>query len=96
VRLFYYQLEGLEFGWRKGVKRSRSGYEIPFEDFLLLNAMSDIRDLKIYYDNFIVKSAVEQANDSEHLIGKASMILKVVKQDNGLIKLLFGHSSDGA
>lgn len=85
VRLFYYQLEGIEFGWRMGAKRSRSGLEIPFEDFLLLNAGVDIRDLKIYYMKFIDQKS-KLSLDSF----KAVMLLKIFEN-----RIYFGHSSDG-
>ena len=34
VQLFYVQLDGLETGWRHGVKRSRLEIDIPHYDFL--------------------------------------------------------------
>nr|CAD7415255.1 unnamed protein product [Timema poppensis] len=34
VELFFIQLDGLEIGWRQGVKRSRQEIDIPHEDFL--------------------------------------------------------------
>jgi len=34
VQLFYVQLDGLETGWRYGVKRSRLEINIPHRDFL--------------------------------------------------------------
>jgi hypothetical protein len=88
VRLFYYQLEGLEFGWRRGAKRSRSGLEIPQEDFLLLNAAADMRDLRSYYRDFMHIEA------ADHDFNTGSMLLKVVKAKEQM-KILLGHSSDG-
>ncbi|XP_044737596.1 putative phospholipase B-like lamina ancestor [Chrysoperla carnea] len=46
IRLFYAQLDGLEAGWRYGVKRSRQDIDIPPLDFLWLNVMSDLNELK--------------------------------------------------
>jgi hypothetical protein len=34
VQLFFVQLDGLETGWRHGVKRSRLEIDIPHHDFL--------------------------------------------------------------
>jgi hypothetical protein len=34
VQLFYVQLDGLETGWRHGVKRSGLKIDIPHHDFL--------------------------------------------------------------
>lgn len=53
VFLFYHQLLGVEMGFKKGVKRARRDFEIPFTDFLLLNSRVDIEDLKIYWVNRI-------------------------------------------
>lgn len=46
IRLFYAQIDGLMIGWNYAVKRSRQDYEIPSEDFLWLNIISDLNDLK--------------------------------------------------
>ncbi|XP_063216558.1 putative phospholipase B-like lamina ancestor [Bacillus rossius redtenbacheri] len=46
VELFYTQLDGLEVGWREGVERSRQSIELPHDDFLWMNAMSDVLDLE--------------------------------------------------
>ncbi|KAI5716054.1 hypothetical protein M8J76_000111 [Diaphorina citri] len=47
VHLFYIQLEGIEVGWRSGIRRSRREYpEIPKIDFLWMNVMPDLRDLE--------------------------------------------------
>lgn len=37
VSLFYYQLEGLEIGFKEGVKRARKDFIIESVDFVLLN-----------------------------------------------------------
>lgn len=90
IQLFYYQLEGLEFGWRKGIKRSalkRSGLEIPPEDFLLMNAGADLRDLRIYYDRVIMGRSSAANKDV-----RSSMLLNIF-EENGIIKLLIGHSA---
>nr|CAD7427451.1 unnamed protein product [Timema monikensis] len=46
VELFFVQLDGLEIGWRQGVKRSRQDIDIPHEDFLWMNAVTDVADLE--------------------------------------------------
>ncbi|XP_059615457.1 putative phospholipase B-like lamina ancestor [Phlebotomus argentipes] len=90
IQLFYYQLEGLEFGWRKGIKRSalkRSRLEIPPEDFLLMNAGGDLRDLRIYYDRVMMGRSSDANKDV-----RSSMLLNI-SEENGIIKLLVGHSA---
>ncbi|XP_018789896.1 PREDICTED: putative phospholipase B-like lamina ancestor [Bactrocera latifrons] len=59
ISLYFRQLEGLETGYIRGASRARSDLEeeIPFSDFLLLNAAADIQDLKIYFENFVLKTA---------------------------------------
>lgn len=60
IHLFYQQLEGLEFGWRYGLKRSpmkRSGLEIPISDFLILNLGADLKLLEDYYNNMVLDEA---------------------------------------
>lgn len=93
VRLFYYQLEGMEYGWRKGVKRSRADHELEFEDFLILNAGGDFRDLRRIYD--IQMSKEIDPNDSSYAPAKGSMVMKVIQEDDMYSSLMFGHSSDG-
>uniref|UniRef100_A0A8D8M7Y8 Phospholipase B-like lamina ancestor n=1 Tax=Cacopsylla melanoneura TaxID=428564 RepID=A0A8D8M7Y8_9HEMI len=47
VNLFYVQLDGLEIGWRSGIRRSRRDFiDIPKIDFLWMNVMPDLRDLE--------------------------------------------------
>uniref|UniRef100_A0A182IKY9 Phospholipase B-like n=1 Tax=Anopheles atroparvus TaxID=41427 RepID=A0A182IKY9_ANOAO len=91
IALFYDQLEGLEIGFRKGVKRSRLDYEIPKQDFLLMNAAVDIRDLKVYYTNFLMEESGLEPEPA-----KGMMLLKLLRQPNGLSKILLGHTSDGS
>lgn len=95
IRLFFYQLEGLEYGWRLGVKRSRADYEIEPVDFLMLNAAPDIHDMRIYYENFVSNKSSDfeyQPNPA-----KASMLLKSVESENGTSRKVFiGHSSEGS
>lgn len=91
IALFYDQLDGLEIGFRKGVKRSRMDYEIPKQDFLLMNAAVDIRDLKIYYTNFLMENSGLKPDPA-----KGIMLLKLLKSPNGLSKILLGHTSDGS
>lgn len=91
IALFYDQLDGLEFGFRKGVRRSRMEYEIPMEDFLLMNSAVDIRDLKTYYMNFL-----DGESGLEEEPNKGMMLLKILENGNGLVKILLGHTSDGS
>ncbi|XP_055534271.1 putative phospholipase B-like lamina ancestor [Wyeomyia smithii] len=91
IGLFYDQLDGLEFGFRKGVRRSRLEYEIPMEDFLLMNSVVDIRDLKAYYMNFL-----DGESGMELEPNKGMMLLKILENSNGLVKILLGHTSDGS
>lgn len=51
VSLFYTQLSGLEDGWNIGVQRSRKNKEIQIdhEDFLWMNTLNEIEDLKLKY-----------------------------------------------
>lgn len=66
VHLFYQQIEGLEFGWRYGLKRSpmkRSGLEIPIVDFLLLNlGQADLQLLEEHYNYAVLKEAAEKVH----------------------------------
>lgn len=95
IRLFFHQLEGLEHGWKLGVKRSRADYEIEFVDFLMLNAAPDIHDIRIYYENF-VKNATSEYEYEPHS-AKASMLLKSIESEDGTSrKVLIGHSSEGS
>lgn len=74
--LFYQQLEGLEMGFRKGVKRARRDYEIPSTDFLLLNARVDIEDLIIYYNKYVEEDEgnyVDLPESTEKMIVKLVM-----------------------
>lgn len=60
IHLFYQQLEGIEFGWRIGLKRSpmkRSGLEIPIIDILILNLGADLKLLEDYYNKVVLDSA---------------------------------------
>lgn len=95
IRLFLHQLEGLEHGWKLGVKRSRADYQIEFVDFLMLNAAPDIHDIRIYYENFVKNSTSEYQYEPHP--AKASMLLKSVESENGTArKVLIGHSSEGS
>jgi len=66
LHLFITQLEGLETGYKRGASRARSDLEeeIPFSDFLLMNAAADIQDLKIYYENYVLPNNTEHAEES--------------------------------
>ncbi|CAO1406559.1 unnamed protein product [Diamesa serratosioi] len=90
IQLFYYQLAGLELGFQKGVKRARKDYEIPTEDFLLLNSPADIEDLKLYYNAFVDEEADIELDPTT----KSKMILKILDH-NGKANILFGHSTAG-
>jgi len=93
IYLFYQQLMGIEVGFKKGVRRARQDYEIPFTDFLLLNSRVDIEDLKIYYNEFLAD------NDDDRMavnprVGK--MVLNILLKEEGKKpEVLIGHSSDG-
>ncbi|XP_058459265.1 putative phospholipase B-like lamina ancestor [Malaya genurostris] len=91
VGLFYDQLDGMEFGFRKGVRRSRMEYEIPMEDFLLMNSAVDIRDLKAYYMNFLDGHSGLYVEPN-----KGILLLKILEDNGGLVKILMGHASDGS
>lgn len=57
VHLFYQQLEGIEFGWRYGLKRSpmkRSGLELPIVDLLILNLGADLQLLQDHYNHAVL------------------------------------------
>lgn len=95
VYLFYQQLEGMEFGWRVGIKRSaykRSGLEIPFVDFLIMNLATDITDLQFYYNKVVRRNdegAVDvfirpQMNNTPH-------ILLNVSEDTDQIQVTLEH-----
>ncbi len=95
VRLFFHQLEGLEYGWRLGVKRSRADYDIQSVDFLMLNAAPDIHDIRIYYENFISNKSSEYEYQPHP--ARASMLIKSIDSENGTArKVLIGHSSEGS
>uniref|UniRef100_A0A023EVM6 Phospholipase B-like n=1 Tax=Aedes albopictus TaxID=7160 RepID=A0A023EVM6_AEDAL len=91
IGLFFDQLDGLEFGFRKGVRRSRLDHEIPMEDFLLMNSAVDIRDLKAYYMNFLDSESGMQVEPN-----KGMMLLKLVESVTGKVNILLGHTSDGS
>lgn len=84
IGLYFFQLEGLEFGYRQGAKRARSDLEeeIPFSDFLLMNAAADIQDLKIYYENYVLSGTDETSSpppstaEGEHATGAATAAKK--------------------
>lgn len=92
IFLFYHQLLGVEVGFKKGVKRARRDFEIPFIDFLLLNSRVDIEDLKIYYNEFVADHEIDEMEIRPRL-GK--MLLRVLLEDELHPKTLFGHTSGG-
>lgn len=93
IYLFYQQLLGIEIGFKKGVKRARQEYEIPFVDLLLLNSRVDIEDLKIYFNEFVADNPDEQM-DVNPRVGK--MVLNILLSEDGKKpEVIIGHSSDG-
>lgn len=93
--MFCYQLEGLEYGWRLGVKRSRADYDIETADFLMLNAGPDIVDMRIYYENFINNKS-QSEYDYQPRPARASMLLRSIDSENSTAKkIMIGHSSEG-
>lgn len=92
IYLFYQQLIGIEIGFKKGVRRARQDYEIPFVDFLLLNSRVDIEDLKIYYNEFVADNEDDQM-DVNPRVGK--MVLNILLKEGNKPEVLIGHSSDG-
>uniref|UniRef100_A0A2M3ZZ00 Phospholipase B-like n=1 Tax=Anopheles triannulatus TaxID=58253 RepID=A0A2M3ZZ00_9DIPT len=93
VALFYDQLDGLQTGFRRGVKRSRLEIDIPTSDFLLMNAAVDIRDLKLFYTKVVSKNSGLEPDPA-----KGMMLLKLLKPqaDGGVARVLLGHASDGS
>lgn len=111
IALYFNQLEGLETGYRRGAKRARSDLEeeIPFSDFLLMNAAADIQDLKIYYENFVLPRANEvlppqetessESTNSHKIfhLPSATMLTKIFPSESSQNwQLLFGHSTAGS
>jgi hypothetical protein len=84
--LFYQQLEGIEMGFKKGVKRARRDYEIPSTDFLLLNARVDIEDLIIYYNKYVEE---DESNFVDLPESAEKMIVKLVEGEQP--KILLGE-----
>lgn len=93
IYLFYQQLIGIEVGFKKGVRRARQDFVIPFTDFLLLNSRVDIEDLKIYYNEFVADNDDDKM-DVNPRVGK--MVLNILLKEEGKKpEVLIGHSSDG-
>lgn len=90
VNLFYVQLDGLEMGWRHGVKRSRQDIDIPHADFLLMNVVSDLPDMELYYNNTIEHLKIPFIFTTAS--GFASAFVKF-QQDTG--ELYAAHNSGG-
>lgn len=87
--LFYQQLAGLAHGWEHGARRSqgRNHDEIPEGDFFLLNAASDLSDLKDYYGKFI-----EPAYNGGGAPKTGALFMKLL-DDNSTTQMLLGHST---
>lgn len=74
-------MDGLELGWRQGVRRSKNAAEISHEDFLWLAMASDIsnfgpedhptseRNFNVEAGGILVKSVANGAEEIEKLIG---------------------------
>ncbi|XP_055909880.1 putative phospholipase B-like lamina ancestor [Eupeodes corollae] len=99
IALYFFQLEGLEAGFKRGASRSRSDVEeeIPFVDFLLMNSAADIQDLKIYYENYVLKEGNGGQSEKNFFLPSATMFTKIFQSEaNSGWQLLFGHSSAGS
>lgn len=99
IALYFYQLEGLETGYIRGATRARSDLEeeIPFVDFLLMNSAADIQDLKIYYENYVLKEGSGTNSEKNFFLPSATMFTKIFQtEDSSGWQLLFGHSSAGS
>lgn len=46
VKMLYVKLDGIEDGWRNGVKRRRMEIEIKKNDLILMKMVSDINELE--------------------------------------------------
>lgn len=92
IFLFYQQLLGIESGFRKGARRARRYYEIPFIDLLLLNSRVDIEDLKIYYNEYVVDYEDQRMEITPCL---EKMVLKILRYNDSYPNVLIGHTSDG-
>lgn len=90
--MFYQQLAGLEFGYELGARQSqgKNHEEIPEGDFFLLNAASDLRDLKDYYGKFIDPTFTEGRQPK---VG--ALFLKLLGH-NDTARMLFSHSTGGS
>ncbi|XP_055841265.1 putative phospholipase B-like lamina ancestor [Episyrphus balteatus] len=99
IALYFYQLEGLETGYIRGATRARSDLEeeIPFVDFLLMNSAADIQDLKIYYENYVLKESSGSQSEKNFFLPSATMFTKIFQTEaSSGWQLLFGHSSAGS
>lgn len=93
IYLFYQQLEGIEFGWRIGLRRSpmkRSGLEIPIIDILILNLGADLKLLEDYYNNVVLESA-NSANPIGFAMRQSQAIQINVKEEAERINLSLEH-----
>lgn len=98
IKLFLHQLEGMSNGWNVAVERARLDITLDLEDFLLMNAVADLPDLRVYYENFVYKQAAGMEYHTTPV--KASMVVKFLTEtgESGEAvprKVLIGHSSDG-
>lgn len=88
----------MHFGWGEGIKRARADVELELADFLLMNAMADLPDYRVYFENFVHKQPDGMEYHTTPV--KASMVIKYLNEidDQGdmvPMKVLIGHSSDG-
>lgn len=97
IFLYYKQLEGMKEGYEDAWTRAKPDIdveEIPLEDFLILNSVSDISDFKVYYDNYILDA---ESIPSDFELPGSTMFVKIFKslESSGWFTL-FGHTSAGS
>lgn len=104
-------MEGIEFGWRQGARRLGNDFEIGMTDFVLINALNDIHDLRLYWENFIYQTngnqthLIDDNDDDDNDNGgiKSSILIKFLLENKlsaaeppVIKKVLIGHSSDNS
>lgn len=93
IHLFYQQLEGIEFGWRYGLKRSpmkRSGVEIPIVDFLILNLGTDLHLLQDYYNYAVLPADAPKIHFVQHQLQTIRFNVTEDSEDQTL-KVILDH-----
>lgn len=89
--MYFRQLDGLYAGWQIGVARSFGDAELEPIDIVLLNAAADLPDMRVYYENFVVRNQTTStayatdADDDEYEapVPHASMLLKFLSDRTG-------------